>query len=340
MTVLAPDDTTHNAAEQIRQAIVDGERIIQQARVDYGFNDGGDKDHGPMMRRWLDGRALSRPAPSTGQELIAIVETIMRYDRAGRSIAVSLGLARLRARHEASCSELPVELQSWDDFVANHIPLPATRVNELIGRIVHSGEMRCTSCGVKTFSRCGCAAPYIGAHRWAMQLKEPAPTTPREKASPAFDHALAAVTAHPEKSNRALAAEIGVAEPTVRRARRQLEASANDDAPDDAPDRRIGRDGHSYPAHKVPTAEQLAVNSFAFVEPHPDVGNAVQEQYEWKAANMLGDVIAFEASLRRDIGVWETLDHGTLPTMIDQAMATLQAVRRKMKQETAHGKDA
>jgi hypothetical protein len=60
----------------------------------------------------------------------------------------------------------------------------------------------------------------------------------------AIDRAAAAIAANPEKSNWAIAAEIGVGLETVRRARKQSEnAEANG-----SPEERVGRDGRSYPA--------------------------------------------------------------------------------------------
>jgi len=66
------------------------------------------------------------------------------------------------------------------------------------------------------------------------------------KAKTALARAIAAVEAHPEKSNRAIAAEIGVSEPTVRRAWWQIHTAHGADATDDATAARIGRDGKSY----------------------------------------------------------------------------------------------
>jgi hypothetical protein len=79
----------------------------------------------------------------------------------------------------------------------------------------------CTGCGAKANASCNCGKPY-----------EPKSVRARE-----------AIEAGPEKSNRAIAAETGISEPTIRRAR---EAAASDDAPDTV----TGRDGKSYPAKK------------------------------------------------------------------------------------------
>jgi hypothetical protein len=78
--------------------------------------------------------------------------------------------------------------------------------------------------------------PFCGA---------PKPVTkPVTKAPSALDRAKAAIEAAPEKSNRCIAEEIGVAEGTVRKARK-------DYAPDYAPASRVGRDGKRYPAETV-----------------------------------------------------------------------------------------
>jgi hypothetical protein len=75
----------------------------------------------------------------------------------------------------------------------------------------------CPRCG----NNCQCGVPYV-------------PKTVR---------AAEAIAAAPEKSNRMLAKETGLSEPTIRRAR----------ASDDAPATVTGRDGKSYPATKLRT---------------------------------------------------------------------------------------
>jgi len=76
------------------------------------------------------------------------------------------------------------------------------------------------------------------------------------KAETALDRAMAAIAASPEKSNRAIAAEIGVGLETVRRARQKLTDAGGDGSPDGSPEMRVGRDGRSYPvARKEVPAE-------------------------------------------------------------------------------------
>ena len=95
-------------------------------------------------------------------------------------------------------------------------------------------SMVCTGCGAEVNASCNCGKPY-----------EPKSVRARE-----------AIEAGPEKSNRAIAAETGISEPTIRRAR---EAAASDDAPDTV----TGRDGKSYPAKKPKAMPE------ADVEPAP-----------------------------------------------------------------------
>lgn len=73
-------------------------------------------------------------------------------------------------------------------------------------------SLSCTKCGSIADAACDCGSPYI----------------------PALARAAEAVAATPERSNRAIADDIGVSEPTVRRART---------ASPDAVDERMGLDG-------------------------------------------------------------------------------------------------
>jgi hypothetical protein len=78
----------------------------------------------------------------------------------------------------------------------------------------------CSQCGARAKASCDCDASYIPARLYAAQ----------------------AVAAHPEKSNRVLAEEIGINETTIRRARKAVAVNAAPGA------KRTGKDGKSYPA--------------------------------------------------------------------------------------------
>jgi hypothetical protein len=99
-------------------------------------------------------------------------------------------------------------------------------------------QLRCSGCGVTVDAACDCGKPYVSAGVAAAK----------------------AIKAHPEKSNSAIAQEIGVNEKTVRRIRGSAKAET---------DRRIGKDGKSYPttnlrkskAAVTPRPEPIAAES-------------------------------------------------------------------------------
>ena len=70
---------------------------------------------------------------------------------------------------------------------------------------------------------CNCGAPYLGAGQRAAE----------------------AIAANPERSDRSIAAELGIGNKTVSRAR---QAMGNDTPSRDTPDRVTGKDGKSYPS--------------------------------------------------------------------------------------------
>jgi hypothetical protein len=82
-------------------------------------------------------------------------------------------------------------------------------------------RMICTGCGAETNATCNCGKPYL----------------------PKAERARRAIEESREKSNVALAKEIGVDEKTIRKARAASDQSE--------PERRIGLDGKSYPAKRV-----------------------------------------------------------------------------------------
>jgi hypothetical protein len=82
--------------------------------------------------------------------------------------------------------------------------------------------MICTGCGVEANASCNCGVAY----------------------TPKIVRAAEAIKANPQKSDRAIAAEIGVHHSTVQEARKVA-----DHPP---PDARVGLDGKSYPAKNTP----------------------------------------------------------------------------------------
>jgi hypothetical protein len=83
------------------------------------------------------------------------------------------------------------------------------------------GQLRCEGCGATVDAACPCGMPYAYV--------------------PAGEAAAKAIEANPEMSNNAIAKDIGVSEPTVRRIRGSLK-----DEPGGT--KRKGKDGKTYPA--------------------------------------------------------------------------------------------
>jgi hypothetical protein len=184
------------------------------------------------------------PLPPHADEVAFSVEDriahIQESVRCNRLAAAGLGLIELRRWHEAA------QAGTWFEFVAAQLPTIAPAdIDRLVGKVLfRGGALQCTGCGTRAVCQCGCGAPYVVDHPWAAPAPAPAPAPEVS----AFDRAVAAVRAAPEKSNRALAAEIGVSAQTVKRARAALAATPDDVAPDVAPDDggRLGRDGKRY----------------------------------------------------------------------------------------------
>jgi hypothetical protein len=88
---------------------------------------------------------------------------------------------------------------------------PALQIVRSIQRMV------CTGCGAEANASCNCGKPYV----------------------PKSVRAREAIEANPEKSDRAIAADIGVSQPTVSKIRKELEATDNNLSVEE----RIGLDG-------------------------------------------------------------------------------------------------
>lgn len=83
-------------------------------------------------------------------------------------------------------------------------------------------RMVCTGCGVEANASCNCGVAY----------------------TPKIVRAAEAIKANPQKSDRAIAAELGIHHSTVQEARKVADRPP--------PDERVGRDGKSYPAKQRP----------------------------------------------------------------------------------------
>jgi hypothetical protein len=242
------DKTTREILDAARSATADGLGIVEKIRADHGLADRtGD---GPRMLAWKQRDLTIAPLPSPlSAALIEMIKVcIVESERTGRFVTAGLALRRLQEHCEAyDVSELPPDEQDWQSVAAKYVPLSAARIAELIDRVSSSGGrlLRCAGCGAGLHSRCACGAPYSSDARPPVEAPPLAPAK-----TETFGRALAAVTAHPEKSDRALAAEIGCDHKTIGKARRSMDAAVGVSPPDSPPDRRAGRDGRSYPGHR------------------------------------------------------------------------------------------
>jgi hypothetical protein len=226
-----------------------------------------------------------RPVPqadnSAPLSIAEMLERITRDEARGRTVLAALGVARLREFHEATNPAEP-----WPDFARKNVPLARDRVEELIGSMVHRGALlRCTRCGTGAKCPCGCGVPYVSDHPWAN-------ADPLTKAT-ALERASAAVAAHPEKSNRAIAAEIGVDGKTVAKARSSLmnidlPKAGRESAVDSAVEGRVGRDGRR---RKVPAKAALSRGS----APKTD---------DDEVAQFIGDLLDFTFNFSQRITAW------------------------------------
>jgi hypothetical protein len=338
MANLDDTDDVRKILETAHAAVVDGEIIIERAREDHGLNKPLDDD-GPPTRAWKQRDPSAEPPPSAmNVTLIEMIGHIVDYENAGRGVAAGLGLTRLRQHYEGfDSADLPPDEQSWEAFAAKHLPLPQIRVAELIGKLVHHGGLlRCTKCGTKSKCECNCGAPYVGEHHWAMSIEKADDLAKAEpaKESSALNRAAAAIAANPEKSNRAIAAEIGVAEPTVRRARNQRKIAGDDDAPDDAPDKRVGRDGRSYPVART-THPPVELDYDLIQETHPDVVTT-EQRWQWSALSLFRDLIAVQAYWKRQFGDWQKFrPPDELIALMDQASSAMQTLTSDLERRKA-----
>ena len=269
--MMAKDATVREILDDGLSAASAGLDIIEQTRADQKLGDRD--DDGPRMKAWLNRHARPAPPPlNNAADMGDVIQCIVDSERKGRMVTAGAALVRLRMRYEnLDLPELASDEQSWLAFATKHVPLPAERVAALVGKMVHhGGTLRCTKCGTYTRSACGCGRPYVSEHRWGVPVEamlaeaKPTEAAPEPAKETALDRAIAAVTAHPKKSNRALAAEIGVNYQTVRRARQQLTEVGVDVSADVSPDRRTGPGYRASGRKPMPTPADYfeAINGF------------------------------------------------------------------------------
>ncbi len=140
----------------------------------------------------------------------------------------------------------------------------------------------CSACGVD--AGCNCGAPLMSKSQRATE----------------------AIAASPQKSNRAIAEEVGVSEGTVRTARR---STAKDYAVED--DTRIGIDGKR---RRMPVRENDPVQEDC------DDCSGPADEWQHSLSNMAGDAISAAAFWSRRFGNWKSFETPSeLVTLAKQA---------------------
>ena len=161
-------------------------------------------------------------------------------------------------------------------------------------------KLVCSACGAPGEGSCRCGAAYV---------------TPGERAE-------AAVKANPEKSDRAIAADLGVGSNTVRRARQKTTA------PDGAVEKRTGRDGKK---RKAPKRHDKADEVAALAD--AGATNSEIAKTTGISARQVRHVVEEEA-IRREAGI--EIDPATLPMSAQKKLeAALRQRQRKLDAEHA-----
>lgn len=145
-------------------------------------------------------------------------------------------------------------------------------------------RMECSGCGATADAACDCGVAYM----------------------PAGEIAAKARAENPSKSSRALATELGVSEATMRRAKPSP-------ASYDAPEKRVGRDGKSYPARKPPQASDP-------IQETCDDCDTPEQHWQRSLGNLAGDAISMSAYWSRQFGKWQRFDvPSSLVSLVEQA---------------------
>jgi hypothetical protein len=171
---------------------------------------------------------------------------------------------------------------------------------EIVQRV--NRALSCSACGAAGYAACDCGAPYL----------------------PAATRAAKAIAENPNKSDRAIAAEIGVSDRTVNRAR-------NATATHDAVETRIGLDGKAR--------KQPAMKAAAKSEPEteqPRRRTRLERELDAGAFNRLRDEQAHNEDLAEKLRMAEIKIAG-LESEVEELKIGNARLRAELeaKQETA-----
>ena len=150
-------------------------------------------------------------AVEPGPTLADMVAFVNERHEAGRWATAGLALVKVKDRFLAiDPADRPGRRETWREFVESNFPMGFDQADELLGRLDPArrhGALRCCRCSWLLQAPCLCGAPYAPV--------DPEPVAPLS----ALERAAAAIAAEPDKSDRAIAKELGVGKDTVRRAR-------------------------------------------------------------------------------------------------------------------------
>jgi hypothetical protein len=154
------------------------------------------------------------------------IQAVNEFERCGRWVAAGLAIVKLRERFDDFVAAGEITGR-WEEFCRERLAFGPERAAQLLGRLYHfRGILKCSACGQEVAAPCSCGAAYRPA-RWPV---EPVADPVTVHTDTALNRAIVAIGLDPARSNRAIAKEIGVSEPTVRRARRELANTLRPDA--------------------------------------------------------------------------------------------------------------
>lgn len=156
---------------------------------------------------------------------------------AGRWVTGGLAVIQIkRAFDKIEPRERPADEKTWRAFADKHLAFGFAGADELMTRFDPSykaGTLRCIRCGAAAKAGCDCGARCVPVEPSEWDAPEPAAPTAEQTAPTALERATAAVAAHPEMSDRAIAKLTGISRETVRRARAAAGDTSGDTSPAD-----------------------------------------------------------------------------------------------------------
>lgn len=170
----------------------------------------------------------------------------------------------------------------------------------------HADHLECPKCHATTELRCACGVEYVYMR--------------------AGERAAAAVAANPEKSDRALAAEAGVSDMSIRRARQAQPTATNVEV-----EKRVGQDGRTRklpkPRKNTPRVEALAASLVL------DKGKTLKEAAE--AAGVDGSETVVKLAVAREQGRREAMEDNSVDvsTLPKSAQEKIEVAVRKRARE-------